>query len=158
MCASCVMIEWSFPSGRRNWRELIPGRLARRIVTLILLSCAAALALPLLTMLQQEITLLTETRTLYAILAVRLSTAINPSNLEAVRRQKTAKEQDLWKSQIAGFTPGCLPAAYLPTTTSFRTEEEEGIPSRALPHNELHHDLVSSPFFSSRQSRKLPRE
>ncbi len=155
MCAWCAMIEWSFPSGRRNWRELIPGRLARRIVTLILLSCAAALALPLLTMLQQEITLLTETRTLYAILAVRLSTAINPSNLEAVRRQKL---QDLWKSQIAGFTPGCLPAAYLPTTTSFRTEEEEGIASRALPHNQLHHDLVSSPFFSSRQSRKLLRE
>lgn len=136
---------------------MIPGRPARRIVTLMLLSCAAALALPLLTMLQQEITLLTETRTLYAILAVRLSTAINPSNLEAVRRQKTAKEQDLWKSQIAGFTPGCLPAAYLPTTTSFRTEEE-GIASRALPHNQLHHDLVSSPFFSSRQSRKLLRE
>jgi cation transporter-like permease len=108
-------------------------------------------------MLRQEITL-TETRTLYAILAARLSTAINLSNLEAVRRQKTANEQDLWKLQIAGFTSGCLPAAYLPTATSFRTEEEEGIASRALLHNQLHHDLVSSPFFYSRQSRKLPRE
>ncbi|CAM6060242.1 unnamed protein product [Sphagnum tenellum] len=125
----------------------------------MLLSCAAALALPLLTMLQQEITLLTETRTLCDLSSktFHCHQSVKPGSRSTSKNCKGTGPVEVADSWIHTRMLTC--SAYLPSTTFFRTEEEEeGMASRALPHNQLHHDLVSSPFFPSRQSRKLPRE
>ncbi len=158
MCASCAMIEWSFPSGTRNWRELIPGQPARRIVTLMLLSCCCctgsstannAAAGDHITYWDKNSLCDLSSKTFHCHQSVK------PGSLSTSKNCKGTGPVEVADSWIHTRMLTCCVSAYY---YLFQNWRREGIASRALLHNQLHHDLVSSPFFSSRQSRKLPRK